>query len=299
MTCIIVNSNNANIIGTVYPSTAVQTFTFYLIVWDTNNLAIQSFYFVDYSLTTISYNTQKSFVNFPQGYFDLGYIGGLSSFSYTNNQQYSISISNQLLSSSPTSVYNSVPQFQVRFRYCDPSSNPYFNIADQLCYPICPTANYQNNTNLVCYPCGSNCLSCVNATICTNCAIGYILVSGVCTCATDSYASNGICFACHYSCQTCAPSGQYYNCLTCNTSAFRLPVAYSGFNFMCVCNSNTTDVGVELCADKCGDGINITSQCDDGNTDNGDGCSSICQIESMFNCTLNNKNVSICFYMEN
>jgi hypothetical protein len=207
-------------------------------------LAIHSFYFVDYSLTTISYNTQKTFVNFPQGYFDLGYIGGLCSFSYTNNQQFTISLSNRLLSSSLSSFYNSVPQFQVRFRLCDPTTNPYYNIADQLCYPICPKLNYQNSTNFICYPCASNCLTCMNSTICTECASGFILSSGVCTCAVNSYLASGTCIGCHYSCLTCTASGQYYNCLTCNTSAYRLPVAFSGFNFQCVCNTNTTDIGI-------------------------------------------------------
>ena len=41
------------------------------------------------------------------------------------------------------------------------------------------------------------------------------------------------------------------------------------------------------CEDKCGDGIIITSLCDDGNTFNGDGCSSVCNIESGWTCTNN------------
>jgi len=39
------------------------------------------------------------------------------------------------------------------------------------------------------------------------------------------------------------------------------------------------------CLPICGDGTNVEpfEQCDDGNTFNGDGCSSLCEIEDGFN----------------
>jgi len=42
--------------------------------------------------------------------------------------------------------------------------------------------------------------------------------------------------------------------------------------------------GVELALAGCGDGLIIGEQCDDQNTDDGDGCSSSCEIESGWSC---------------
>jgi cysteine-rich repeat protein len=44
------------------------------------------------------------------------------------------------------------------------------------------------------------------------------------------------------------------------------------------------DATTGRCADICGDGIMISDLCDDGNTLNGDGCSSVCTIEPLWNC---------------
>ena len=42
------------------------------------------------------------------------------------------------------------------------------------------------------------------------------------------------------------------------------------------------------CEEVCGDGIflDLTSECDDNNVDNGDGCSSECKLEFGFECPL-------------
>lgn len=39
-----------------------------------------------------------------------------------------------------------------------------------------------------------------------------------------------------------------------------------------------------VCREKCGDGITVgdTYECDDGNNDDGDGCSSDCKVEPGF-----------------
>ncbi len=42
------------------------------------------------------------------------------------------------------------------------------------------------------------------------------------------------------------------------------------------------------CEDICGDGIKLTKQCDDGNTNSGDGCSNSCQIEYGYECLVPN-----------
>jgi cysteine-rich repeat protein len=41
--------------------------------------------------------------------------------------------------------------------------------------------------------------------------------------------------------------------------------------------TNTTSANV-TCSEICGDGINLGLPCDDGNLNDGDGCSSICSI---------------------
>lgn len=41
------------------------------------------------------------------------------------------------------------------------------------------------------------------------------------------------------------------------------------------------------CLEVCGDGVRPTDfiECDDGNTDDGDGCSSKCKVEDGFTCS--------------
>ncbi|MBN2695336.1 choice-of-anchor D domain-containing protein, partial [bacterium] len=49
---------------------------------------------------------------------------------------------------------------------------------------------------------------------------------------------------------------------------------------------------ITVCFDTCGDGIKSTGEeCDDGNTDNDDGCSSSCIIESGWSCSNNNAEI--------
>ena len=53
-----------------------------------------------------------------------------------------------------------------------------------------------------------------------------------------------------------------------------------------VCSDNCTMDTSSCVSGVCGDGvINTEEGCDDGNTDDGDGCSSACQIESGYNCS--------------
>jgi len=47
---------------------------------------------------------------------------------------------------------------------------------------------------------------------------------------------------------------------------------------LCECTSKYYMDGNNVCQDLCGDGIKVTSACDDGNEDNGDGCSSTCDL---------------------
>ena len=54
----------------------------------------------------------------------------------------------------------------------------------------------------------------------------------------------------------------------------------------CVSGYSCPSAGATACGSACGDGtVTGTEQCDDGNTNSGDGCSSNCQKESGWNCT--------------
>lgn len=47
-----------------------------------------------------------------------------------------------------------------------------------------------------------------------------------------------------------------------------------------------SEEGIDHCIEICGDGFNYgLNPCDDGNTQDGDGCSSTCKVEEGFNCT--------------
>ena len=52
--------------------------------------------------------------------------------------------------------------------------------------------------------------------------------------------------------------------------------------------SGGTSTKKDTCLEICGDGRNFhtfANECDDGNTVNGDGCSSTCTVENGFTCT--------------
>jgi len=51
----------------------------------------------------------------------------------------------------------------------------------------------------------------------------------------------------------------------------------------------------QLTLEICGDGLNLGFvECDDGNTNDKDGCSSTCKIESGYNCTNQKEGPDIC-----
>lgn len=64
------------------------------------------------------------------------------------------------------------------------------------------------------------------------------------------------CLACPDGCLSCSDS---YKCNTCNPN-FQLNVVN------------------DLCYEICGDGVRFVDECDDGNTNDGDGCSRNCEI---------------------
>ena len=83
-----------------------------------------------------------------------------------------------------------------------------------------------------------------------------------CTVGTFFDPQQKKCLACPAGCLTCT------DCYTCQ-----------------VCSINYRfDANSGLCLEICGDGIRYSEQCDDGDNDNGDGCSIDCKIEAGWNC---------------
>ncbi len=254
ITCAMSSPTAFRLSATVHTNTQITALTVYVVLYDSTNLAILSLYFADYTIATTYLGTQTTTASLPNGYFDQNFIGGLSSFSFQNNIEYnntlSIPISNKVYTS-PSSLYNSVPQLQFRVRYC-PSVYPYYNTADSLCYTICPSTTYAYPPGFVCYPCGTYCLSCLSSTVCSVCAATMILstsgATATCICPLTSYIYNGVCYGCDYSCLTCTSTGQYYNCLSCNASNHRSTLTpIIPYNNTCPCDSGYYNAGVALC----------------------------------------------------
>ena len=187
-TCSVTAANTATVATTVYSTTLVTSLTFYIISWDETQLATESYYFVDYATTTITYNSQQTFYSPSNGVIDNNYIGGLGSFSITDNQEYNFTLSSQAMVTSSLSLYNDAPQFQVRVRNCSESSHPFYNQVDGYCYSTCPTGTYTSSSAFICYACLSNCATCLNGSVCTTCDTGKNLTaSGTCVCTDYTY----------------------------------------------------------------------------------------------------------------
>jgi len=244
ISCSINSSSSFNLQTYVHPNTEIKKLTVYVVIYDSTNLTALYIYFPDYTITTTYLGTQTTFASLPQGLFDQNFIGGLSSFSFQNNVEYNNTLSiptSNLVYTSPSSLYNAVPQLQFRVRYC-PSAYPYYNIQDSLCYTVCPSTTYPNSTGFVCFACGDYCLTCLNSTVCTTCISTMILTtsnaSGVttasCICPISSYLYNRVCYGCDYTCLTCTSTGQFYNCITCDSANNRTikTTIYSN-NFTC------------------------------------------------------------------
>jgi len=143
--------------------------------------------------------------------------------------------------------------------------------------------------NNYCYPCQKSCLTCSGSTAldCLTCISNYILKNGVCqkmSCGDTQYVDSTL------GCLNC--SSNFLNSLTClSTGPLTCQTGYLLKNNSCGNCTTVTgyiyDQTTGRCKDKCGDGIIITDLCDDGNTLNGDGCSSICTIESGWRCPNN------------
>jgi len=112
----------------------------------------------------------------------------------------------------------------------------------------------------------SNCASCSNTTNCTACKPFFDITGNGASCTINCTTIS--------LCLTCQMNLTLLNCITCQ----------SGYH------SNFTH-----CKPQCGDGVYTPDEtCEDGNSANSDGCSSLCVFESGFYCNVSAVNFSTC-----
>ncbi len=84
-------------------------------------------------------------------------------------------------------------------------------------------------------------------------------------------------------CTNAVRNGVIIQCNFCSVNSFQTLQ-----NNQCGCKIGYSDFnGDGICEETCGDGIFFDHQCDDGNTNSNDGCSSNCMLESGFTCDAN------------
>lgn len=143
-----------------------------------------------------------------------------------------------------------------------------YNAADFTCLTCDASQGYFIDPNNVCQPCSiSHCTTCLGYSFCSVCSAGYgVTVAGTCsTCPISG-------------CQTCS---SLTVCSVCATGYMKVGNLCYTCPISCTCGGYTLPRYANGdCSAICGDGIIIFPYegCDDGNTDNGDGCSSSCQI---------------------
>lgn len=159
------------------------------------------------------------------------------------------------------------------------------------CMFTCDINHYVSGSS--CILCSSNitgCLNCTTSAVCTVCDINHYLQGVSCPSCSNNISnclnctSGSICILCstyYYvnAGSTCTLNCTIVNCTTC--------VVVGAFLHCSVCQSgyysNTTH-----CNSMCGDSIWVPEEtCEDGNTFNNDGCSSVCIFEIGFYCMPN------------
>lgn len=150
------------------------------------------------------------------------------------------------------------------------------NNATMRCVPI---PGYYESGLSAATPCvAANCLTCTSATYCLSCDLGkYLTASKTCVpCMANclNCTSGTTCLQCAtyyvFSVSACvANCSNLTNCLTCSVST----------GIICATCVTGYALASNVCSSVCGDNILVgTEACNDGNTANGDGCSSTCTI---------------------
>jgi cysteine-rich repeat protein len=251
---------------------------------------------------------------------DYNTICGLQGFYLTGDKFISWDIGITPYTSIAASSNNSFCSFDfiyliVEENWCN-DTTPYLLQATNTCYDVCPARYYANPTGLSCEPCLYDCYECNNASKCSACndTTDFRAMSSAlrCTPITGYFESNTmVASACPLGCATCTSPTKCQTCTSsyvlngtsCSISACSTTVpnclncSINGSSLDCVeCELGYfLDLGNNTCSVVCGDGLLASSEgCDDGNTDNGDGCSSSCAVEPVFFCEGSIGNTSNC-----
>lgn len=175
---------------------------------------------------------------------------------------------------------------------CDSVNN--FMLVNYLCQ--CNTGYVLNGT--ACSLCSGfivGCLSCSSTTVCTLCnsTSNFILEQGVCHCKPYYALSGSGCLSCGWLMVGCDNCSNSTTCITCSggehfiskDSSCDCSKGYALDGLSCKkCEPGCILCTAQRCTDFCGDGVVNGSDCDDGNTKDGDGCSSICAVEENYTC---------------
>jgi cysteine-rich repeat protein len=159
---------------------------------------------------------------------------------------------------------------------------PYILFLDNTCYATCPTSYFGNVNTSTCDNCSSNCLTCNHTA--SNCL----------TCPADRYYNNSNnCSLCPDTCQQCTSDTACTQCIngsyivrngSCIVDCSPIPncdiCEIIGTTPICRNCSITYQLSDNSCVSICGDGFFAAGEeCDDNNTESGDGCSLSCKLE--------------------
>jgi cysteine-rich repeat protein len=136
----------------------------------------------------------------------------------------------------------------------------------------------QNSSCLLCNTGVGNCAVCLNSTVCSICYPDSSLKAdgSECICNGGLVKTSKLCAV--TGCASAYRFDSTSTCLACNTSQ---NFEFDGISCNCALGYQ---VSGDTCELICGDGRVITEACDDGNVLNGDGCSSVCTLETDFTC---------------
>lgn len=166
----------------------------------------------------------------------------------SGNDPYSTNIA---FTGNPDNLFSFKFGYLIDTNFDCPSSGNIYHISSTQCDSVCPSAQFPNLTNMVCYKCHSQCSKCTgpNTNECQACYTtqNRVLNGTTCMCQIYYFYDNGvdICAACHYSCLSCS-AGTNSSCTACNATDYR----YNDTAFSCPCNPGYYDGGGKTCV-KC------------------------------------------------
>lgn len=195
------------------------------------------------------------------------------------------------VTSCPDGMYSGLSGGVLRCLSCPASCLTCAN--NTYCYQ-CPLNSFLNIISIsqtACVQCNSSCSTCFGPAYnnCVLCPPGFTLntINSTCEildCKSNQYADYavGICRNCDPTCLTCS-NGSANGCLSCPTG---ISLTTLGYCYNCSATPGLYLLRDGNCGEICGDGLNImnSTECDDGNNENGDGCSNTCKFESGWKC---------------